>query len=69
LSDKEFQEKRQKNIVGKTNGAGLFYLYISRSLLTNNEFRKGLDYLNEKDLFGKTGLQKFEDFLNENNIK
>jgi phosphoadenosine phosphosulfate reductase len=69
LSDKEFQEKRQKNIVGKTNGAGLFYLYISHSLLTNNEFRKGLDYLREKDLYGKTGLQNFECFLNENNIK
>jgi 3'-phosphoadenosine 5'-phosphosulfate sulfotransferase (PAPS reductase)/FAD synthetase len=69
LSDTEFQEKRQKGLFGKTNGAGLFYLYIKKSLYSDKDIEKGLDYLRQKDLYGKTGLQKFEDFLEENGIK
>jgi 3'-phosphoadenosine 5'-phosphosulfate sulfotransferase (PAPS reductase)/FAD synthetase len=65
LSDSEFQQKRQKGIVGRTNGTGLFYLYISGSLLTNELLGKGLNYLSEKDLQGKTGLQIFEEYLKE----
>jgi phosphoadenosine phosphosulfate reductase len=64
LSDSEFQKNRQKNIVGKTTGAGLFYLYITQSLFTNEMLHKGLCYLNEKDIFGITGLQRFENYLN-----
>jgi phosphoadenosine phosphosulfate reductase len=65
LSDEKFQKKRQRNIVGKTDGEGLFYLYISQSLLTKNLFKKGLEYLNGKDVFGKTGLQYFKDYLEQ----
>jgi phosphoadenosine phosphosulfate reductase len=65
LSDSDFLKTRQKNIVGKTNGTGLFYLYITKSLLTNELIRRGLAYLNEKDLHGKTGLQRFEEYLGE----
>jgi phosphoadenosine phosphosulfate reductase len=67
LSDEEFQS-RQKNVVGRTNGAGLFYLYIKGSFLTNESFYKGLRYLSQKDLNGKTGLQVFEEYLKENNV-
>jgi hypothetical protein len=65
LSD-EFMKTRQKNAVGKTDSMGLFYLYISKSLITKNLFAKGLRYLNEKDLYGETGLQKFKNYLEEN---
>ncbi|MDR1372295.1 MAG: phosphoadenosine phosphosulfate reductase family protein [Dysgonamonadaceae bacterium] len=64
LSDREFQETKQKNIVGKTNGTGLFYLYITQSLLTTDRTNSALKYLNQKDLYGKTGLEKFEDYIN-----
>jgi hypothetical protein len=53
-------------VSGKTGGTGLFYLYITKSLLTNKSLRKGLMYLNGKDLHGKTGLQRFEEYLKEN---
>lgn len=66
LSDEGFQQKHQRNIIGKTNGAGLFYLYINGCLLTNKEMYKGLQYLNEKDMYGQTGLQLFENYLNIN---
>jgi 3'-phosphoadenosine 5'-phosphosulfate sulfotransferase (PAPS reductase)/FAD synthetase len=69
LSDEEFQKNRQKNIVGKTNGTGLFYLYIIRSLATSVLFNKGLSCLNEKSAFGETGLQAFERYLNEHVYK
>jgi phosphoadenosine phosphosulfate reductase len=65
LSDETFQKERQRNIVGKTDGAGLFYLYVNRSLLTDDLLKKGLGYLNRKDLFGRTGLQNFKDYLEQ----
>jgi hypothetical protein len=63
--DDDFIKTREKSIVGKTNGTGLFYLYIAKSLLTDELLRKGLAYLNGKDLHGKTSLQVFEEYLAE----
>lgn len=67
--DDDFIKKMQKNIFGKTNSKGLFYLYIKQSLLTNESMNLGLQYLKEKELSGKTGLQVFEEYLNENVYK
>lgn len=64
-----FIEKTQKNIFGKTNSVGLFYLYTKQYLLTNELLNSGLQYLREKDLSGKTGLQLFMEYLNENVYK
>jgi phosphoadenosine phosphosulfate reductase len=61
----DFIPRMQKNIYGKTSETGLFYLYISQSLLTNHLLQKELLYLKQKDLNGKTGLQLFEDYLNK----
>jgi phosphoadenosine phosphosulfate reductase len=63
-----FIEKYQKNIFGKVNEISLFYLYISNSLLDKNTVKKRLMYLNEKDMYGETGLQRFEMYLRENNV-
>jgi phosphoadenosine phosphosulfate reductase len=68
LSDEIFQKKRQKNIVGKTDGVGLFYLYISQSLPSNSGLEGGLEYLNQKDMFGKAGLHYFKDYLEQCNV-
>jgi phosphoadenosine phosphosulfate reductase len=65
ILDSDFLKTKQKNIVGKTGGTGLFYLYIAKSLLTDELLGKGLRYLNKKSLFGKTGLQAFEEYLAE----
>jgi 3'-phosphoadenosine 5'-phosphosulfate sulfotransferase (PAPS reductase)/FAD synthetase len=63
-----FIEKHRKNIFGKANETALFYLYISNSLLDKNTVKKRLQYLNEKDMYGETGLQQFEMYLRENNV-
>ena len=62
----EFIANRQRNIIGKTNGIGLFYLYINQLLLTNKALERGLNYLNEQNIFGQTGLQVFENYLIKN---
>jgi hypothetical protein len=56
----------KKNITGRTNGLGLFYLHISKSLCTDDLFKRGFAYLSEKDMYGKTGMQVFEEYLKEN---
>jgi len=63
----DFIERIQKNIniLKKTDEIGLFYLYISKSLLTNNKINSGLLYLNDKDIYGDTGYTKFKQFLEE----
>jgi phosphoadenosine phosphosulfate reductase len=67
LSGDEFRKNRDH--YKGVSGVELFYLYISGSLSTRKDFQKGFNYLKQKDLYGKTGLQRFESFLNENNIK
>jgi 3'-phosphoadenosine 5'-phosphosulfate sulfotransferase (PAPS reductase)/FAD synthetase len=66
LSDGDFLKTQKKFIFENTNEAGLFYLYIKKYLTDRDLHMKGLRYLNEKDLYGKTGLQLFEDYLKEN---
>jgi hypothetical protein len=65
LSGGDFIKTRHRSVSGKAGSTGLFYLYITKSLSTNESLRKGLMYLNEKDLHGKTGLQRFEEYLAE----
>ncbi|MDR0384529.1 MAG: phosphoadenosine phosphosulfate reductase family protein [Prevotellaceae bacterium] len=64
----DFIMRSQRNISGKTDEIGLFYLYISKFLLTTNRLHAGLRYLNEKDAFGQTGHERFKRFLQENNV-
>lgn len=63
----DFIERTQKNIFKKTDEIGLFYLYISQSLLTNIKFESGLHYLKDKDIYGETGYDQFFNYLKEYN--
>jgi 3'-phosphoadenosine 5'-phosphosulfate sulfotransferase (PAPS reductase)/FAD synthetase len=64
----DFIERTRRNIFGKTDETGLFYLYISQSLLTNDKMRAGLRYLNGRDVFGQTGHERFNMYLTECNV-
>ncbi|MDR2917829.1 MAG: phosphoadenosine phosphosulfate reductase family protein [Tannerella sp.] len=68
LSNEYFLKKRQRNVIGKTDGTGLFFLYINKMMMYKKTFNKGLMYLNEKDMYGKTGLELFEEYLKEHNV-
>jgi phosphoadenosine phosphosulfate reductase len=68
LSESSFIHKHERNLYLKVDGVGLFYLYIHNFMLRRVWIEKGLKYLNEKDMYGETGLQKFEKYLRENNV-
>jgi phosphoadenosine phosphosulfate reductase len=53
LSDRDCLKIKQYWVGEKTTVTGLFYLYITKSLMTSKSLRRGLIYLNEKDLHGK----------------
>jgi len=61
----DFIERMGKNIFKKTDEIGVFYLHISQSLLTSKDIYLGLQYLNNKDIFGETGYEKFKKFIEE----
>jgi phosphoadenosine phosphosulfate reductase len=63
------EEFKPRDHYKTNNEVALFYLYISGSLSDHRDFQKGVDYLYKKDLYGKTGLQNFEYFLEENDAK
>jgi 3'-phosphoadenosine 5'-phosphosulfate sulfotransferase (PAPS reductase)/FAD synthetase len=67
LADPEFPGRKYKGSkIKDLNSTGMFYLHIKKSLYSEEDIKEGLNYLNQKNIYGETGMQNFENFLEKN---